>query len=346
MFSRKSLSREITESCQPTPLPGKIRFIPESFPAIFPSSFTDIWLARRESRMLRLGPCFVDRWGNIVRRGVLHRSSWNFDRQTWRDALRHGYRWTRAKSKAESLKTAVVLSYHMIFDGTFGDYWVEVLTSLCVHRPAEGSVILFPSARGLGLLEQELSELNYRGHVIGEQGAWVDDTMLLEPPHAYGNFSRYSAGRIVEAFPQRRRSPKPESGTAVYLSRRGFQRDRRWRRGDRSFKNSEAIENMLRGGGFEILHPHLSNNPEIARKLAEAEVVVADHGGALFNIAWARPKLLVELVSPHWWMPCFVKLTAQLSVDRHLVLAADSEDNIPIDQLRSLVLGSQSASAG
>jgi hypothetical protein len=234
----------------------------------------------------------------------------------------------------------------MIFDGTFGDYWVEVLTSLCVHRPPQGSVILFPSARGLGLLEQELNELGYRGHVVGNHGVWVDDAVLLEPPHVYSNFSRDSARRIVEAFPQRVTSRKPESGAWVYLSRRGFQRDRRWRRGDRSFRNSEAIEEMLCRGGFVLLHPHLSNNQEIAHKLAAAEIIVADHGGAMFNIAWARPKLLVELVSSQWWMPCFVKLTAQLEVDRHLVLAADSEGNIPIDQLLTLVHTCVPARAG
>lgn len=340
MFGRKSLAREISENSHPTPLPGKIRFIPDSFPAIFPSGFTDIWLAQRESKMVRLGPCFVDRWGNIIRRGVLHRSSWNFDRQTWRDALMHGYRWTQAKSKAENLKAAVVPSYHMIFDGTFGDYWVEVLTSLCVYRPVEGSVVLFPSARGLGLLTQELDELNYLGHVIGEHGVWVDDALLLQPPHVYSNFSCFSARRIVDAFPQRTATRNIGSGTSVYLSRRGFQRDSQWRRGDRSFSNSEAIENMLRRRGFEILHPHRSNNREIVRKLAGAEVVVADHGGALFNIAWAKPRLLVELASPKWWMPCFVKLTAHLKVEQHVVLAADSEGNIPLDQLASLALPS------
>lgn len=346
MVGRKSLARKITESSISVSLPGKIKFIPESFPAIFPDGFLDTCVARRQSKMVHLGPSFIDRWGNIVRRGILHSGSWNFDQQSWRDALRHFYRWSRAKTKAEKLDSAFVPSYHMIFDGTFGDYWVEVLTSLCVHRPPQGSIILFPSGRGLGLMEQELDELGYRGHVVGDRGVWVDDAVLLEPPHVYGNFSRDSARSIVEAFPKRVLSRRAEGTARIYLSRKGFQRDRRWRRGDRSFRNSEAIEEMLRCGGFEIIYPHLSDNREIVRKLVAAEIVVADHGGALFNIAWACPKLLVELVSPQWWMPCFVKLTAQLEVDRHLVLVADCEGNIPIDQLHALVSKDGSTCAG
>ncbi len=125
------------------------------------------------------------------------------------------------------------------------------------------------------------------------------------------------------------------------------------RQGHRIVINEAALVDVLSELGFTIVDPGAMPVAEQIRTFAEAEWIVAPHGGALTNLAFASPGAsVIELFAPDYVQGCYWKLSSCVSglTYRYLVgagrlprgsrmLGVDSDMNIDALALVALLDG-------
>jgi hypothetical protein len=80
-------------------------------------------------------------------------------------------------------------------------------------------------------------------------------------------------------------------------------------RHSRTVTNEEDVVEMLAGRGFAVVDPGTMPVAEQVRTFAEAEWIVAPHGAALANLAFASPGAsVIELFAPDFVQGCYWKL--------------------------------------
>jgi hypothetical protein len=112
---------------------------------------------------------------------------------------------------------------------------------------------------------------------------------------------------------------------------------RRGRQAQRPMLNEKEVTDALLPLGFEEIRPESLTVSEQARIFAEAEVVVAQHGAGLTNVAFCRPgTTVVELYGPRWLSPHFACITRHIS-GRHVPFrceeSADLSLHVPVPAL-------------
>jgi capsular polysaccharide biosynthesis protein len=92
--------------------------------------------------------------------------------------------------------------------------------------------------------------------------------------------------------------------------------------------NEDALIEVLRPLGFEVVLPGQLPLEEQLRTFAEAELVVAPHGGALVNLLASQEATLVEIFDPRYVNGCYYALTDALGLPYWYVLgeAAPGDD--------------------
>ena len=320
-------------------LPRKIRFVPADFPDRFPASFLKLAELARPGNIEVVSDAFVGRWGTVALKGRLHECSWDYAKQTRRQRIRYAFEWARAFFSGPRLESAVFVAPHLIFGGSYGDYWLEVLCSLCFHNPPAGARILLFGSDQVRFARDDFAEKQWEPFLVSGRGVWVDRLTILEPPQYHGNFSTETVHRMRQCFPQRSAPPRGESGSGrkLYLSRRGFERDHGSASSRRTLANATEIEQTLADLQFEIVAAQERTNEELRALLAGASVVVAEHGAAMFHLLWSPPRKIVEIVTPQWFTPCFIKLSAHLPTEEHIVLATDNDHKLDPRQLLAVL---------
>lgn len=320
-------------------LPPKIRFIPEDFPDRFPASFLKLAEVDRPGNVEVVADAFVGRWGTVATKGCLHSSSWDYTKQSRRQQVRHAFDWMRALLFAPRLESAVFVAPHLIFGGSYGDYWLEILCNVSFHNPPAGTRVLLFGSDQVCFARDDFAEKQWEPFLVTGRGVWVNQLSILEPPQYHGNFSGESVRRMRQCFP--RRSGVTQSGSAsgrkIYISRRGFERGHGSALARRTLANSEEIEQTLLQLQFEIVPAQERTNEELRAILAGASIVVAEHGAAMFHLLWSPPKKIVEIVTPQWFTPCFVKLSAHLATEEHIVLATGCDHKLDPRKLVSVL---------
>jgi capsular polysaccharide biosynthesis protein len=150
----------------------------------------------------------------------------------------------------------------------------------------------------------------------------------------------------IVRFLRERLLPWPQSTPTrrIYLSR-GH------RPGNRIVANEQAVLETLTERGFELIDPGAMPVAEQIRMFATARTIVAPHGGALTNLAFASPGAsVVELFAPDYVQGCYWKLSTCVPglTYRYLVgdgkpdrggrmLGVDSDMRIDVSALASLV---------
>jgi len=120
---------------------------------------------------------------------------------------------------------------------------------------------------------------------------------------------------------------------------------------NRAVSNEQAVMAALAARGFEFVDPGAMTVAEQIRSFAEATVIVASHGAALANLAFASPgSTVVELfpagnaVPDYWKLACGVPgltyryllgLGEDKGADRSRMLVTDIE--VDIDALNLLL---------
>ncbi len=88
----------------------------------------------------------------------------------------------------------------------------------------------------------------------------------------------------------------------------------------RAIDNADEVENLLVGFGFESVLMEGLSIDEQAHLFSQADVIVAQHGGALTNTVFARPDTkVVEIFGPHVY-PFYYGLANLCGLEYHAIL--------------------------
>jgi hypothetical protein len=102
----------------------------------------------------------------------------------------------------------------------------------------------------------------------------------------------------------------------------------------RRVTNEAALIDALGSYGFEAVRPEELAFGDQVRLFAEASIVVAPHGGANTNVAFAEHVALVEIFEPRYVNPCFCVLAGASGHDYWYVMGeseGESDIRVPID---------------
>ena len=120
----------------------------------------------------------------------------------------------------------------------------------------------------------------------------LPDAELRAPPWAVDFIRERLRPSDLERVPGRR----------IYVTR-GRERH------NRTVTNEEAVVDLLADRGFTVVDPGTMPVTEQIRTFAEAEWIVAPHGAALTNLAFASPGAsVIELFAPDYVQGCYWKL--------------------------------------
>jgi len=115
-------------------------------------------------------------------------------------------------------------------------------------------------------------------------------------------------------------------GRRLYISRVGASR--------RRVTNEAALVDALDSYGFEAVQPEELALGDQVRLFAEAAIVVAPHGGANTNVAFAERVALIEIFEPGYVNACFCVLAGASGHDYWYVMGesqGESDIRVPLD---------------
>jgi capsular polysaccharide biosynthesis protein len=131
----------------------------------------------------------------------------------------------------------------------------------------------------------------------------------------------------------RRRLLPPDAkrvpGKCIYVTRGS-------RRNSRIVVNETDVLNALSRFDFQVVDPGRLSVVEQIRAFAEAELIVAPHGAALANLAFASPgAAVIELLAPDFVQACYWKLAGCVPGLRYRYLIGDGRQSRP-DRMRGV----------
>jgi hypothetical protein len=140
------------------------------------------------------------------------------------------------------------------------------------------------------------------------------DVLLWPRPVAL--LAGHTPSWACEWLRERFASGAPSGRKRLYLTRRGERR--------RRVANEDELWNVvLEPLGFEWIDPGKLSLDEQIRTFAAAGVIVAPHGGALTNMAFARQAIVIELFAPDYVNLCYYVLAARCGHEYWSVLGRE-----------------------
>lgn len=225
---------------------------------------------------------------------------------SYQDLLGHG----RA---SRVLENATVIQ--AFWSTTYGDWIGEHLSSL-IYFGCPVQPLALP-----GFFE-ERKYVRRDCERLGLDVVFVDEPTLIRncavlPKMRQGNyFTKDDPARFCEAFGVAPVRPRP--GSIVYLTRRRALSSGPARR--YPFKDIAAVMEAV---GARIVDTDDLDFDDWLALGAEAEVVVAEHGAALFNMMYWRPRCVIEFFSGRWWNNSFLFVGDAVGVERHFLFNTD-----------------------
>jgi len=319
-------------------LDDRVEFFGNPLRERFPKDFFTIYEIAPSRGVTELDHVRISGWGMVYRRGLPSIYSENFASRTAVETMRECFRSYKPGQPRVELKEATLIAPTYVARGSYGDYWIEWLLALCYHQPPRSSPILVFEKNYVRYCEEDFLKLGYRMHIMKADGICVEKLHVLEPAQQFDNFTHSVVESLRAAFPAMPAPFGQSKDRKVYLCRHGFHRETRGVSSEaRGFVNWQEIVDRLVLAGFEIVYPHNLTNQELRQHLQGVKVLVADHGAAMFHAVWDPPAILVELVNPAWFIPCFIKLSQKLPVRKHYVLTASDGAELPLGILDDIL---------
>lgn len=223
--------------------------------------------------------------------------------------------WMRPKARdVEKIHQGTIVQSQ--YSNTWGDWVSEHLLILSKHRDFVAPLLIPETlyrrsyvVRDLNLLG--LDVLPVRAPIL------VENALILNKT----NFQLYWSAHETEAIRNALNvdPPAPAPGSLLYLSREDVQSEL-----DvvRKFPHAAVSQLVHERGGMVVRTGEMSYEQTI-NLAANAETVIADHGAALCNLLFWRPKRVIELVTDNWWNNCFLFLAKAVDVQEFVVLRSD-----------------------
>ncbi|MFK7849065.1 MAG: hypothetical protein AB8G77_27505 [Rhodothermales bacterium] len=207
---------------------------------------------------------------------------------------------------------------------TYGDWVPEHRNSIIAAKEFPLPLVLPNWIGRRPYVQKELSDLGI-DYLVINSSVHIKKARVLRKKHVLNLLLSDDIKAYRTAF--KAPAPKPKHGKIVYLSRGSFSRTIKTEGRHYPSNTIGKIVNELGGKVVETNGKDRDYYREIA---AEADIVIADHGGAMFNLMEWRPHTVIEIVEDGWWNQCFVFLSAACGVKYHGIIRSTqrSEDEI------------------
>lgn len=244
---------------------------------------------------------------------------------------RHGLAWIGSavdvhassaspKNLQSLIREAPVRVNHWIDEGTiietkhpftYGDWIPEHILSIARSPNFPRPLVLPKFLKERSYVIEELSaagiDFMFPTDALGMRRATI-----LHKAHHFNLLLNEDVFRIRDLFEISNVIPEP--GKIIYLSRRGVRSSNSM--SPRNY-NSDRVESLIECLGGTVLRTNHMSARDYADVSGLADIVVADHGAAIYNIIRWRPRALIELVTKDWWSNCFCFLSSACGLRYH-----------------------------
>lgn len=197
---------------------------------------------------------------------------------------------------------------------TYGDWVPEHRNSIISAEKFPVPLVLPSWIGNRSYVQQELSDLGVE-YIVIDRSIFIENAYVLGKKHPFNLMLEED----VQAYKAAYNVPdvKPKYGEIVYLSRGLFSRSVEM--AGRNYP-SDVIGKIVEELGGRVIDTN-GKNREYYREIADqADIVIADHGGAIFNIMEWKPRVIIEIVEDGWWNACFVFLSAACGATYHGII--------------------------
>ena len=204
---------------------------------------------------------------------------------------------------------------------TYGDWFGEAMVTLARALPMIEPPLCMPRR----LLERpyvlrDLRKLNIEVRAV-EQSLLIQQAVVIHKIHpslevGVNEVNAYREALSIDPV-------YPKQGSILYLSRQGIKSESE--RLDRNNK-SEIVAQILADLDATVVLTSKTSLDEYIALASQAETVIADHGGAMYNLSYWRTKNLIELYSNNWWHKCFLSFGKSLGIENYSLVCVDNLD--------------------
>lgn len=209
---------------------------------------------------------------------------------------------------------------HAEYPNTYGDWVTEHLKALALVGNTNGPLVLPAFFRSRQYVNRDLA-------FIGQETVFADEPILIRNCtviHKTKTVNGWDAADVA-AFRKkfRFRNLKPIPGSILYLSRAGVVSAHA---GVTREIRHECVEKVIQAFGGQTVKTDGLGIEDFLQLGERAEIIVADHGAAMFNILHWNAKHVIEIVPDDWWSRCFVILSNACGVESHFTIS-DTQDS-------------------
>ncbi|MEL6642356.1 MAG: hypothetical protein AAFQ79_00365 [Pseudomonadota bacterium] len=210
---------------------------------------------------------------------------------------------------------------------TWGDFVSEQVKALvlCRHRGVSfPEPVVLPAAYAhKAYVRPQLDRLGIT-YMFAETPVLIERaTVLLKQ-----NYSVIWTPEDIEAWRTANRIDPvaPRRNSITYLSRKGVQSELHT---DRTY-DSEQTGRIVEELGGRVVETQQCGFDDFGALAPDADIIIADHGSALFNMLQWRTRAVIEIVSDDWWDPNFTFFGVTMGIEDHITIRGDglSEDQM------------------
>jgi len=198
---------------------------------------------------------------------------------------------------------------------SFGDWVSEYLLPLARMSALDAPLLLPIDMAQKPYVKRDLARLGIDYRAI-EKPTLVKNAQVLRQQKF---FVYYYPNEIA---PLRRLlgvdAPEPEPGSILYLSRRGEMSEI----ANRSYPN-KAIEEVVMARGGRVILTGQATLDEYITAANAAETVIFDHGSAVFNMLYWRPRRAIEIASDRMWHNALLMFVTATGVSDYTIIRGD-----------------------
>lgn len=210
---------------------------------------------------------------------------------------------------------------------TWGDFVSEQIKGLvlCRHRGvAFPEPVILPAAYAhKGYVRPQLDRLGI-DYIFADEPLLIEQaTVILKQSYSV-IWTPEDIGAWRAAYGIDPVAPAPNSIT--YLSRRGVESELHT---DRTY-DSEQTGRIVQDLGGSVVETAKCGFDDFGALAPQADIIIADHGSALFNMLQWRTRAVIEIVSDDWWDPNFTFFGVTMGIEDHITIRGDglSEDQM------------------
>jgi hypothetical protein len=315
-FREKSFSEELEEYSEKVSLDSFVKIYGEH--KLWKKNNYILKCSHEKQRIIKLNKCIIKKNGIIIESNTIHKSSALYRRLSIAQIAEV----FGIEDKTDLfIKEGTIVSRQFVDQGTYGDYITEFLIPLVNAKGHVRGPILIDADFIKEYCETDLKKIKLDFIYIPFKGISVQKLNVIGPAQVFDNYNSESVRVFQRAFPLNNRDIRKEKGQndcKIYLSRKNLKSSNE--KQNRILRNESELIEELNKQGFTILEPHKMCNDDIRSFLSRADTIIFPAGSAFFNLAWSKPKKVVEIADDRIWNPSPVRYAHALNIKNYNIV--------------------------